>query len=568
VSEFDRTVDVLVAGSGAAGLVAALRADWHGLSTLLVEKSDKIGGTSAYSGGGLWVPNNAVTEADGLRDSFDEALTYLDDIIGDAGPASSHERRVAFLTEGPAMIAFLIDQGFRWRRATGYADYYPHRPGGKAEGRGIEPQLFDANRLGAWREHLRMSLMPPLPMYTNEASSFALMVKTRHGAATAARVVGRLIGQRLRGHRPLTNGHSLVAQLLALNLEHNLPIWRESPLLELITEDGVVVGAVVEHDGRPQRIRAMRGVVLTTGGFARNPEMRAQYGPAPSSVEWTSVPPDDHGDGIRAGLAVGADTALMDDAWWGPTLLDPATGHPSFILWERSFPHSIIVDAAGARFMNESESYVDAGHAQYERNATVKAIPAWMIVDTDHRRRYPMATLPPGLTPKSALESGYITKASTLEELAGRIGVDPAGLRETVTRFNTMAERGVDEDYGRGSNAYDNWYGDPSVTPNPNLGPIARAPFYALQVWPGDLGTKGGLLTDERARVLDGDGTPIGGLYAAGNASASVMGRTYAGPGATLGPAATFAFVAADDLAAIAPASPGRRRLLGADARG
>jgi 3-oxosteroid 1-dehydrogenase len=549
MSEFDRSVDVLIAGSGAAGLVAALRADAHGLSTLLVEKSDKIGGTSAYSGGGVWIPNNAVTRADGLQDSFEEALTYLDDIIGDVGPASSSQRRHAFLTEGPKMISFLIDKGFKWRRATGYSDYYPHRPGGKAEGRGIEPQVFDVRRLGEWRQHLRTSPLPPLPMYTNEAASFALMVKTRKGLRTALRVAARLIGRRLIGQRPMTNGHSLVAQLLLLNLQHNLPIWRESPLRELIVDDGEVIGAVVEHEGELVRVRATRGVVLTAGGFARNAEMRAKYQPAPSSADWTSVPPDDNGDGIRVGIDVGADTALMDDAWWGPTLVDPATGHPSFILWERSFPHSIIVDESGERFMNESESYVDAGHRQYERNQVVKAIPAWMIVDAEHRRRYPMATLPPGLTPKSALKSGFITKAATLEELAGKIGVDAAGLRGTVARFNEMAVRGVDGDFGRGSNAYDNWYGDPSNTPNPNLGTIAKAPFYALQIWPGDLGTKGGLLTDEHARVLDGDGAPIPGLYAAGNTSASVMGRTYAGPGATIGPATTFAYIAVDHLA-------------------
>jgi len=549
VAEFDRTVDVLIAGSGAAGLVAALAADSHGLSSLLVEKSDKIGGTSAYSGGGVWIPNNVVTQADGLKDSFEEALTYMEDIIGDAGPASSKERKLAFLEEGPKMISFLVDLGFKWRRATGYSDYYPDRPGGKAEGRGIEPQVFDVKLLGEWRQHLRLSLLPPLPMYTNEAASFALMVKTGKGLRTALRVGGRLVGRRLIGQRPMTNGHSLVAQLLLLNLQRNLPVWRSSPLVELIVEDGEVVGGVIEHEGRLLRVRATRGVVLTAGGFARNAEMRAKYHPAPASADWTSAPPDDNGDAIRAGIGIGAATALMDDAWWGPTLVDPATGHASFILWERSFPHAIIVDEAGERFMNESESYVDAGHQQYERNEIVKAIPAWLIVDSDHRRRYPMATLPPGLTPRSALKSGFITKAGSLEELAQKIGVDPTGLGSTVERFNEMAISGIDEDFGRGRTAYDNWYGDPSNTPNPNLGTIAKAPFYALQIWPGDLGTKGGLLTDELARVLDEAGEPIRGLYAAGNTSASVMGRTYAGPGATIGPAITFAYIAVNHLA-------------------
>ena len=549
MADFDRTVDVLIAGSGAAGLVAALAADSHGLSSLLVEKTDKIGGTSAYSGGGLWIPNNVVAQAAGLKDSFEEALTYMEDIIGDAGPASSKERKLAFLREGPKMISFLVDLGFKWRRATGYSDYYPDRPGGKAEGRGIEPEVFDIKRLGEWRQHLRLSPLPPLPMYTNEAAAFALMIKTRKGFQTALRVGARLVGRLLIGQRPMTNGQSLVAQLLLLNLQRNLPIWRNSPLADLIVEDGEVVGAVVEHDGRIVRVRATRGVVLTAGGFARNAEMRAKYQKAPTGAHWTSVPPDDKGDAICAGIKIGAATALMDDAWWGPTLVDPATGQPSFILWERSFPHSIIVDEAGERFMNESESYVDAGHQQYERNEIVKAIPAWLIVDSEHRRRYPMGTIPPGLTPRSALKSGFITKAGSLEELAQKIDVDPTGLRSTVERFNEMAISGIDEDFGRGRTAYDNWYGDPSNTPNPNLGTIAKAPFYALQIWPGDLGTKGGLLTDEFASVLDERSQPIPGLYAAGNTTASVMGRSYAGPGATIGPATTFAYIAVNHLA-------------------
>jgi len=235
---------------------------------------------------------------------------------------------------------------------------------------------------------------------------------------------------------------------------------------------------------------------------------------------------------------------LMDDAWWGPSLVDPETAVVSFTLWERSFPHSIIVDSTGKRFMNESESYIDAGHHQYERNRKVQAIPAWMILDGRHRKWYPLGLMPPGSTPSSAFESGFVTKADTLEELAQKIGVDLAGLAETTTRFNRMAARGVDEDFGRGGTAYDRWYGDPRCKPNPNLGSIEKAPFYAVKVWPGDLGTKGGLLTDEHARVVRADGSAISGLYAAGNTTASVMGRTYPGPGATLGASTTFAYIA------------------------
>ncbi|MEV4422470.1 FAD-dependent oxidoreductase [Patulibacter sp. NPDC049589] len=553
--EFDHTTDVLIVGSGAAGLVSALVAHDRGLRPLVVEKSDKIGGASAYSGGGLWIPNNDVIAAAGVKDSREEARTYMDDVIGDVGPASSPERRAAFLDHGPEMVRFLARQGFRWVAGLRYSDYYPDRPGGKAEGRGIEGEMFDVRRLGDWQEHLLLNPMtPPLPMYTNEVGSFALAAKTRKGFRTAARVIGRrFIGGRLQGKVNMTNGRSLIGQLMLLNKDRGTQIWRQSPFVDLIVEDGAVVGALVDHEGRRLRVRAERGVLLSAGGFARNLQMRQEHERGPISTEWTSVPPGDTGDAIQAGVRAGAATALMDDAWWGPTLVDPATGTPAFILWERSFPHSIIVDTTGRRFMNESASYIDTGHAMYERNEELgedgRSIPAWLIVDARHRNRYPMATLLPGITPKSAIASGFLTRGETLDELARKIGVDPAGLSETVGRFNAMALRGVDDDFDRGRTAYDRFYGDPTVSPNPNLGTLEKAPFWAVRVWPGDLGTKGGLLTDERARVVREDGTPIPGLYGAGNTTASVMGRTYPGPGATLGPATTFAYIATHDMA-------------------
>jgi len=289
-------------------------------------------------------------------------------------------------------------------------------------------------------------------------------------------------------------------------------------------------------------------VLLAAGGFAKNKEMREKYG-SPGSIEWTFVPPGDTGDAIRAGMSFGAATALMDDAWWFPALIDPATGNPIFLLLERSLPHSIIVDSSGARFMNESESYVDAVRHQFERNTKVPTIPAWLIIDARHRSRYPFGTFTSGFTPKSAFESGFVTKAETLDELATKIGVDPAGLSVTVRRFNDMARKGVDEDFGRGRSAYDRFFGDPRCKPNPNLGTLEKPPFFASRVWPGDIGTRGGLLTDENARVLREDGSPIPRLYATGNTTASVMGRTYPGAGSTLGTAMTFGYVAMNHLA-------------------
>ncbi len=541
--DFDYQTDVLVAGSGGAALVGALVVKEHGFEPLVVEKTAYVGGTTAWSGGGLWIPNNPVSRRAGLRDSFEDALRYMDEVIGDVGPASSPERRRAFLEYGPQMVEFLERLGFRWRASVGYPDYYPEKPGGSTFGRSIEGALFDGTRLGPWLARLhRYPNLPSVPLHTNEAAKFALALRTPSGALTVARVAGRLLWSRLRGRVPLTLGASLIGQLLALCLERSIPIWLETPILDLLTEDGAVVGAVVRHQGRVVRIRARGGVLLAAGGFAHNREMRERYHPHPITTEWTSAAPSDTGDAIRAAQAIGAAVALMDDAWWGPTAILP-NGRPLFVLWERSFPFGIIVDSSGQRFMNESASYVDCGHAQYERHREVPAIPAWLVIDAKHRRFYPFGFVPPLLTPRSMTSERFLVRAQTLRELAFRCGIDPDGLERTVQRFNRMAAAGKDEDFGRGESAYDRFYSDPRVRPNPNLGPLDTPPYFATAIYPGDLGTKGGLLTDEWARVLREDGQPIPGLYAAGNTTASVMGRTYPGPGSTIGPACTFAYI-------------------------
>jgi 3-oxosteroid 1-dehydrogenase len=248
-------------------------------------------------------------------------------------------------------------------------------------------------------------------------------------------------------------------------------------------------------------------------------------------------------------MEAGAAVALMEEAWWGPSFVTP-DGARMFSVWERSMPGSIIVDRSGRRFVNESTSYLDVGRMMLERDRTVPAVPSWLVMDSRHRRRYPLVTLMPGITPKRVVENGFLVRARSLDELAEKTGVDAAGLRDTVRRFNAFARSGIDEDFHRGESTYDRYYSDPRVKPNPNLGPIDRPPFWAARMYPGDLGTKGGLLTDQRARVLREDGSVIPGLYAAGNTTASVMGRTYPGPGGTIAPAMVFAYIAAHDMAA------------------
>ncbi|KAI0391964.1 FAD binding domain-containing protein [Xylariaceae sp. FL0594] len=548
---FDTTTDVLIIGGGAAGLTAALRATSHGFKPLVVEKNEQVGGSSAYSGAGLWIPLNSYVREAGVKDSKEEALKYMESVIEDVGPASSKERKLAFLDKGPEMIDFLRRLGFKWRCSKGVPDYYPNAPGGMSKwGRTVEPDVFDLKKLGDWSGYLRARPRQPPPLFTDEVSSLTRAGASFRDFAKGIQVVLRGMKLKMRGQAPTTMGQSLISQLLYFARQAEVPVWRSTSLMELIAaRDGSVLGAKVRQGDQIQSVRANRGVLLCAGGFAHNQKMRDQYGPAPASTQWTSTPEGDTGDAIQAGVSVGAATALMNEAWWGPSILDPNLGKYYFSLQERARPYSIIVDSTGSRFMNEAESYIDAGHKQYARNQKVKAIPAWLIIDENHRRRYALGSLMPRQDPKKGLEAGFIHKADTLDELATKIGVDVAGLADTVSKFNQMAADGVDTDFGRGNNSYDNYFGDPKVGPNPNLGPIARAPFYAVEVVPGDLGTKGGLLTDEHARVLKEDGSVIRGLYACGNTSASVMGRTYPGAGSTLGPALTFAYIAADSMA-------------------
>jgi len=328
-----------------------------------------------------------------------------------------------------------------------------------------------------------------------------------------------------------------------------VPVLYDTELTGLALEDGRVAGVQVTQDGRESTIRARRGVVLGSGGFEKNLELREKHQPLPTSVDWTTGSEFNTGGGILAGIAAGAQTDLLDDAWWGPTI--PLPNGPWFCLAERNLPGSIIVNQAGERFMNEALPYVEAVHEIYAGEATgVPHVPCWMVIDQRYRNRYLFAGLSPRQPfPGRWLKSGVVRKAATLEELAAQIDVPADRLVATVERFNGFAETGRDEDFGRGDSAYDRYYSDPTVKPNPSLHRIDEAPFYAVKIVPGDLGTKGGLVTDERARVLRPDGSPIACLYAAGNCSAAVMGRTYTGPGATIGPALVFGYLAAEDLA-------------------
>lgn len=539
--EWDEEVDLLVAGTGAAALSTAIKGADSGLNVLVVESTDKWGGTTSISGGGLWMPTHPLMEKFGKHDSVEKTLEYMQESIGDVGPASSTERRRAFVESVPEVFNFLQKHGLQWMVAKDYPDYYPDKPGGIAGGRSIEAKPFNAKRLGDTFETARSKEQGvPLPLTTDDTWQITRAWSSLDGFWRGARVVGRTLWGLISGKKLIGLGGSYAGSLMKIVTDMNIPVRLNSPVTKLIKDGDEVVGAeVTSPDGTVTRIRARAGVMLGTGGFARNAEWRQKYHGIPG---YTSAPVGDLGTGIQVGIDAGADTALMDDAWWGASMPMP-NGEALFILNERSDPFSIMVDQQGRRFVNESASYVDVGHAILEHNKSVPTIPCWLIVERRHRRRYVFNAAMMGL--KQFKEAGIMVEAKTLPELAAKLSMDPAVLTATVERFNGFAKTGVDEDFGRGNTAYDNYYSDPRVKPNPNLGPVEKGPFQAFQIVPGDLGTKGGILTDEHARALDKKGKVIPGLYAAGNASASVMGRTYPGAGATIGPATIFGYLGA-----------------------
>jgi len=543
VPEFDYVTDAVVVGSG-GGLCGAVTAAAAGLETLVLEKEARLGGSTAISGGVLWLPDNPLMQDEGVLDSFDEAMAYFDTVVGDAGPASSPERRAAYVFEGRNMVRFLQSEGMTFVRCEGYSDYYAgvrDIEGGVARGRSIEATIFDGRELGPWLAKLPTGLTPVVVL-TGEVAQLGLVRRSWDGVRTAGRVAVRTAGGRLKRQTLLSNGAALIGQTLRAVLRHEVGIWTDTAIVDLLVDDGRVVGVAADRHGRTVRIGARRGVLLSSGGFARNKAMRERYSKQPNAAEWTVANAGDTGEVIEMAIAHGAAVDLMDEAWWIPASLKP--DGLAMHIGERSKPGSIIVDRDGQRYFNEAVSYMEAGRQMYQRNQEGRAIPSWLIIDHRHRKRYLFAFQPPGITPKEWIESGYMKKAGTLDELARACGIDPEGLTATVERFNASAREGVDPEFHRGEGAHEQYQGDPTHKPNASVGPLDQPPYYAVAIYPGDVGTSGGLLCDEYSRVLDIDHNPIRGLYATGNCTASVMGRTYPGAGASIGASFVFAYIA------------------------
>lgn len=555
--------DVIVVGSGAGAMTSAVFLADQGFSVLIVEKSDKYGGTSAISGGGIWIPNNHYFARQGGNDSFELAMRYLK---AAAGEHVDDARLQAYLDNAPKMIEALTRTSrVRYAVAAKYPDYYPHLPGSLPGGRTLDPELFDTSLLGEELDNLRKPSPSTLLMGR-------IAWTARHAHKAMARsfgwrwlIMGLMLRYKLdfkwrrksKFDRRAALGSALVASLRRSLMDRNVPLWLNTDFRGLLTEQGRVTGVTVQRDGQEKQLHARYGVILGSGGFEQNQALREQYLPKPTRMAWSATPPGNNtGAALEAGIAQGAATALMDWAWWAPTIAVPGEEKPRGIFAERAFPGAIVVNGEGQRFVNEAAPYlefVDAMHRDNQRTGG-KSVPAWVIFDGHFRFHYAMGPLMPAqVMPDSRLRKEWLNtlywKADTLAQLAEQIGVDAVGLERTVDKVNDYARTGQDLDFDRGGNVFDRYYGDCNIKPNPCLAPLRKGPYYAMRLDAGDIGTKGGLLTNEHAQVVRDNGTPIDGLYAIGNCSASVMGTSYPGAGGTLGPAMTFAYVAANHLA-------------------
>ncbi|WP_137919032.1 FAD-dependent oxidoreductase [Hydrogenophaga sp. 2FB] len=549
--------DLLVVGSGAAGMAAAITAKLHGLDVVLVEKAEVFGGTTALSGGGLWVPGNPVSERLGLKDSRAAAREYM---AVEAGEFSRPDMAEAFLEHGPAMVSFFEDKtAVRFVPAPLFPDYHPGQPGASQGGRTLYAAPYDGRELGARVKALRpplqeMTLFGLVTVSGDEVRHFLNATRSLRSARYVAGVFLRHLRDTLRHGRGmrLTNGNALAARLARSVFDLEIPLWLNAPVLSLTQDGARTSGAIVRHEGRDVRVQARRGVVLACGGFPQDRARQRQLFPhvRQGGAHHSPAPVGNTGDGLAFGEQAGGrvDTHLAHPAAWAVfsrvPRKDGSVGvYPHFI--DRAKPGMIAIDAKGQRFVNESDSYHDVIAAAL-RSAAPDGRGLYLLCDHRAIRQYGLGFVKPFPMPLgSDLRNGYLKRGRTLAELAQQIGVDPAALQATVKRYNTEAQHGRDPLFGKGGNAYNRFNGDPSWPgPNPCVAPVQDAPFYAVELVVGDLGTFAGLRTDAHARVLDADEQPIPGLYAAGNDMASIMGGNYPGGGITLGPAMTFGYIA------------------------
>jgi succinate dehydrogenase/fumarate reductase flavoprotein subunit len=554
--------DVLVVGSGAAGMAAAITARHRGLDVLIAEKEPQFGGTTARSGGWLWIPGTSLARAWGIVEEPEAARSYL---RHQAGNSFDADRVDAFLKAGPEAVDFFTTEtAVRFDMPLVFPDYHAEAPGGAQGGRSMVTRPFDGRELG---DRIK-ALAAPLPELTvfgimlgsgKDIVHFMRATKSFASALYVARRLGRHMLDVLRYGRgmTLTNGNALAGRFAKSAVDLNIPMWLSSPVRELIMEADAVRGGIVEKDGKRVRVIARHAVVLACGGFPHDIARRkAMFPHAPTGMEhYSPGPAGNTGDGLRMAEAAGGriEDTLPNAAAWVPVSLPPrkdgSTGvMPHFI--DRAKPGVIAVNKGGKRFANEADSYHDFVQQMMKSAAPGEELASFLICDHRALRKYGLGCVPSFPMPIGRhLRSGYLMRGRTLAELAANAGIDDKGLEATVAQFNAAAAEGRDPVFGKGSRAYNRFQGDAMHGPNPCLAPIGRGPFFAIKMVIGDLGTYAGIETDASSRVLRADGSPIRGLYAAGNDIASMMGGNYPGAGITLGPALTFGYIAGRHIA-------------------
>jgi hypothetical protein len=545
--------DIIVVGAGGGGLAAAVFAAITGKSVLVVERTEYVGGTTALSAATTWIPNSLHASKVATDDSFEKAAAFLTGVVGNRSSASLRE---AFLKSGPDAVAALeAKTDVKFRPYATHPDYEQQVEGATMRGRALEPLPFDGRELGDDLARIR----PPIPEFTLFGGMMVdrtdighlLGLKTswksfRHAAA----ILGRYGLDRLKSPRGtrLVMGNALIGRLLLSLKKRGGAVLLGTSVSQFLTGPGGVTGVVLVQAGQTRTVEARHGVVLAAGGFNRHKTRRAQLLASPAP-DFSPAAPGHTGEMQDLALGLGArlGEGNLDNAYWAPVSLrtrpDGSTAvFPHFVL-DRSKPGTVCVDQRGRRFVNESTSYHLFVRAMFEANRSVPTIPCYIITDAAGLKSYGLGQVRMGAKNlKPYLDDGYLIEGETVAALAEKLGMEPAVLEKTIADMNGYARTGVDPEFGRGATAYHRANGDASKGPNPTLGPIATAPFYAVKLVPGDIGAATGLVIDEWARVLDGENRPIGGLYACGNEANSIMGGTYPGPGITIGPALTFAY--------------------------
>ncbi len=559
--DFDEVYDFVVVGSGGGSMCAALLLRSLGKSVLILEKTPLVGGTTARSGGVMWIPNNPFMKRDGVEDSFKKAAAYLDALMSGQrdAPGSTSARRDAYLHEAPRMVDFLVRQGIELDRIRQWPDYYDELPGGSVPGRTVVAKLFNVNELGEWQGKLQPTFIrTPVALLQpslEEMLELPSLKRSWRPKLLLAKLVIRGLAAKLTGKHWIAGGGALQGRMLQASLRAGVAIRTECPVGELLVKRGTVKGIATIKDGRRWTVGATLGVLVNAGGFARNQRMRDTYAPG-TSVKWTMATAGDTGEMIEEMMRHGAAIAQMDERVGNqqthPPGVENGEAKPTAQALTAS-PHAILVDQSGVRYMNEGGSYMAYCKGMLERHKTVPAVPSWAIFDSQFMRKYMLAgTMPGSPKPRQWYDQGYLKQADTIAALARQLNIEPATLKGTIERFNGFAAKNRDEDFHRGERAYDRWLGDAYNKPSPTLGTVAEAPYYAVPVVPGDVGTYGGVVTDEHARVLRADGSVIPGLYATGVSTASVMGRFYPGAGSSVGPSFVWGYVAAKHAAASA----------------